>query len=175
MSEFELLLSILSLVVGGLQLGGNQMLGPNGQLISGWICVGLGFVLFLHYFSIKTFKNFINPDGSKFQKFRGFIKRKIKWLKKYSKNIPEDFSMKETHWQLNLIKGLETALGKEKTEIIRNLFENWNLNRKNKLEELNNKIKYLESLILIQLTSVDVLPDFDPRDLEQYESNESID
>lgn len=176
MSDLELLLSILSLIEGGLQLGGSKMLGENGQVISGWICVIVGAILLVHYLFYKFLKQFINKEEGKFQKFRGFLKRKLEWLKKYSENPPDEFtySEEETHWQLNLLKGIETALGKNVSNEIQALFSDWSLNNKDKKEEVNKKIQYLKSRIFIHWCATDLLPTFDPMDLEQFESNEDL-
>lgn len=61
MAPFELLLAVIALIVGGLQL-----IGGPGQTISGWICVGLGTILFAHYFYNKFFKkSFLHPADIK--------------------------------------------------------------------------------------------------------------
>lgn len=91
-----------------------------------------GLLIFADYIFLPT-------STPKFQKFRQFLKRKRNWLKKNTERIQEDleafvngsrkkFSMKETYWQLNLLNGIETALGKDYREFVKHLFENWNVN-----------------------------------------------
>ena len=75
---------------------------------------------------------------------------------------------------MNLINGIETAMGKEYTNYVRELFENWNLNRNSKAEEIKHKLIFLDCLISFKITSTDILKDFDPNDLKQFESNEKI-
>lgn len=155
--------SVFSLIFGGVIL-----LTPENFIhFAGWVSIALGIVLFFFHF-------LESQDGSRFQAFRSFLKRKRNWLKKNSQKVQEKFTMKETYWQLNLINGIETAMGKEYTNYVRELFENWNLNRNSKAEEIKHKLIFLDCLISFKITSTDILKDFDPNDLKQFESNEKI-
>lgn len=145
----------------------------------GGITTVVGVLIFAEYLFLPT-------STPKFQRFRQFLKGKRNWLKKNAKKIEEDlegfvngskkgFSMKETHWQLNLMNGIETALGKDYREFVKQLFENWNLNRDNKNEEIRLKLQFLDGMIAgLKITATDLLKDFDPDNLKQYEPNESV-
>jgi hypothetical protein len=146
----------------------------------GGITTIVGLLIFADYLFFPT-------STAKFQRFRKFLKGKRNWLKKNAEKIEEDlegfvsgskkkFPMEETHWQLNLLNGIETALGKDYREFVKQLFENWNLNRRNKNEEIKLKLQFLDGMIAgLKITSADLLKDFDPDNLKQYEPNESVD